>query len=143
MQGPSVFETLWDFFVTLMLPALIIVWPISVLLEWGKFKKIKDQDPKLRNATYGEYMRQQILMRDEIAVERAARRSQDDTKRTTNTAISTDRILENSDERARCPFCAEMILKQAKLCQFCKSDIPDDWPPPNDDTQAQKGDDKI
>ncbi len=33
------------------------------------------------------------------------------------------RMAHGSEERIPCPVCAELILPQAKICRFCKSQI--------------------
>ena len=30
-------------------------------------------------------------------------------------------------DRISCPMCAERILRQAKICPFCKSSLPMNW----------------
>jgi hypothetical protein len=32
-------------------------------------------------------------------------------------------------ERVPCPFCAEAILPEAKVCPFCRHDLPERWAP--------------
>jgi hypothetical protein len=34
---------------------------------------------------------------------------------------------EEADNRAPCPFCAESILRAAKRCRLCRSDLPPAW----------------
>ncbi len=34
-----------------------------------------------------------------------------------------DRCAENSGRR-KCPFCAEMIMAEARLCRFCNRELP-------------------
>ena len=46
-----------------------------------------------------------------------------------NTEPVKDKSLENADgqsETRQCPFCAETIKKEAKVCRYCNRDLPEE-----------------
>lgn len=45
---------------------------------------------------------------------------------------------ESGQNRIKCPFCAELILPDARICRFCKSDLKNNIPAGKDESASQK-----
>lgn len=41
-----------------------------------------------------------------------------------NESMAQTTWMDDMEERVRCPFCAEWIMPEAKICRFCGHDIP-------------------
>ena len=48
---------------------------------------------------------------------------------TTSSQAAQDRMALESGAKARCPQCAELIRREAKVCPHCQRDLPEGWPP--------------
>ena len=46
-----------------------------------------------------------------------------------NLQAARDAFVRKHAGRTPCPFCAEPIKRQAKVCPHCQRDLPEGWPP--------------
>jgi hypothetical protein len=100
-----------------------VVGPIEARVTagaaWNKARTVEDVNSKLR----------------EVALKRGAnaiinveyQRGVSMTSWKALTARGTAVVVESSD--TKCPFCAETIKREAKVCRFCGRDLPASVPP--------------
>jgi hypothetical protein len=89
---------------------------------WNKARTLEDANSKLREVA--------LKMGANAVINTTYQRGISMTSWKALTATGTAVIAET--EERKCPFCAEMVRREAKVCRFCGRDLPpeDVVPPP-------------
>lgn len=107
----------WAILYVIIAGLAVLIWHYLVFLS------VKSNISEKEKATFGGYLIEKSMMRDAIAVERSLRRHG---KKLGESSNKQDQVKDHRS-RAPCPRCKEMIIQNAPLCRFCKSNLPANW----------------
>ena len=97
----------------------VITARVTAGAAWNKARTVEDVNSKLREVALKKGANAVINAKYERGVSMTSWKAL--------TATGTAVVVESADKK--CPFCAEIIKREARVCRFCGRDLPEEAPP--------------